>query len=141
MKKYLYKSFILVTLLILSSCIKDDEPNFQFVPLRIQSADLPDSFQLNQTYQIDVTYSVPNGCTDFYRFDVTSSDSSTRNRNVVVFGTMRIDEELSCTQAIQEQKSTFNFRVDYTETYVFRFWQSEDADGNQQYLEIEVPVM
>jgi len=53
---------------------------------------------------------------------------------------MRIDEELSCTQAIQEQKSTFNFRVDYTETYVFRFWQSEDADGNQEYFEVLVPV-
>ena len=139
MKKSIFLSLVLAITLTLSSCVKDDEPNFHFVPLQIQSADLPDSFSLNETYQIDVTYTIPDGCTGFSGFDVTSGNDTT-TRNVVVIGTTRTDQD-ACTQATQEATGTFNFRVVYSDTYLFRFWQGEDEEGNQQYLEIEVPVM
>ncbi len=131
-------SLVLAAMLTLSSCTKDDEPNFHFVPLQIQNASLPDTFRLNETYQIEVTYTIPDGCTGFSGFDVTSSNTTTRN--VVVIGSTRTDQD-ACTQATQEATGTFNFRVVYDETYLFRFWQGEDEEGNQQYLEIEVPVM
>jgi len=120
-----------------SSCSKDDTPNFHFVPLRIVSAELPEFFSIDQTYQIRVTYSKPDACTSFGGFDVTPKGVSARN--VVVIGTKHYDDE-ACAQTVVEETGTFNFRVAQTETYLFRFWQSEDADGNQEYFEVFVPV-
>lgn len=137
MKKVFLILLIVSATLTLGSCEKDDTPNFHFVPLSIVSAELPEFFSLDQTYQIRVTYNKPDGCTSFGGFDVTQKDVTTRN--VVVIGTKRYDQE-ACTQAIEEETNTFNFKVINNETYVFRFWQGEDADGNQEYFEVLVPV-
>jgi len=115
----------------------DDGPNFHFLPLQIVSAELPDSLVLNDTYQIQVTYNQPDGCTAFAGFDITDQDTTVRN--VVVVGTRRTDQE-NCTEAITERTATFNFIVRYEEPYTFRFWQSENEAGEQQYLEVVVPV-
>ncbi len=135
MKKLFFIVFALM--LTLSSCIKDDGPNFYYVPLQIESAELPDSFELNETYEIRVTFNRPDGCTSFGGFDVTPHDLTTRN--VVVIGTKRTDAE-ACTEAIEQESRTFNFRVIHAQTYVFRFWHGQDEDGNQEYFEVEVPV-
>jgi len=137
MKKLFFLFLFASIMLSLSSCNKDDALNFHFVPLRIVSAELPEFFSLNQTYQIRVTYNKPDGCTSFGGFDVVSKDISTRN--VVVIGT-KIDDQDSCMQAIEEETNVFNFKVVHNQTYLFRFWQSEDADGNQEYFEVLVPV-
>ena len=137
MKKFFYMFVALVITLTFSSCIKDDAPNFHFVALSIVSAELPETFSLNQTYSIKVTYNKPNKCTDFSGFDVTPKEITTRN--VVVVGTKHTDQE-ACDQAIAEETKTFNFKVIHSQTYIFRFWQSEDSEGNQKYFEIEVPV-
>ncbi len=137
MKRY-FVIFLAVTLLLsANSCNKNDGPNFHFVPLRIVSAELPESFQLNQTYQVIISYEIPDGCTTFRGFDVTETDTTTRN--VVVFGTVRTDQEV-CTQAITEGRNSFNFICKYSEPYVFRFWQGSGTDGEQEYFEVEVPV-
>ena len=137
MKKVFFILLIVGVTLSLSSCEKADEPNFHFVPLSIVSAELPEFFSLDQTYQIRVTYNKPDGCTSFGGFDVTPKDVTTRN--VVVIGTKRYDQE-ACAQVIEEETNTFNFKVVNNENYLFRFWQSEDADGNQEYFEVLVPV-
>lgn len=120
-----------------SSCNKDDGPNFHFKALRIVSAELPDSFELNQTYQIMVSYALPDGCTSFSHPDVTISDTTTRN--VVAWGTVRTDQE-ACIQGVTEGQASFNFICKYDEPYVFRFWQGEAEDGELEYFEVIVPV-
>ncbi len=137
MKKFFFTFLIVTAILTTSSCSNDDEPNFHFVPLSIVSAELPEFFSLDQTYQIRVTYNKPDECTSFGGFDVTTKNVSTRN--VVVIGTKHYDQE-ACAQTIVEETGTFNFKVIHTETYLFRFWQSEDADGNQEYFDVLVPV-
>lgn len=121
----------------LQSCkFEDDNVNFRFVPLQIVSADLPESFTLNETYEIRVTYVRPSGCFFFEGFDIT--DEATTTRNVVAIGSEFYEEV--CTQAIEELEASFNFIVLYDETYLFRFWNGEDENGVDQYIEIEVPV-
>ncbi|WP_298474925.1 hypothetical protein [uncultured Maribacter sp.] len=124
---------------LLSNCsAEDDSPNFQFVPLQIVSAELPESFNLDETYQIQVSFIKPNGCTLYEGFDVTKEDQTVRN--VVVVGSKRIDTD-DCTEQAVEQKATFNFVVLYNETYTFKFWLGETASGEDEYLEINVPVI
>ncbi|WP_298505428.1 hypothetical protein [uncultured Maribacter sp.] len=124
---------------LLSNCsAEDDSPNFQFVPLQIVSAELPESFNLDETYQIQVSFIKPNGCTLYEGFDVTKEDQTVRN--VVVVGSERIDTD-DCTEQAVEQKATFNFVVLYNETYTFKFWLGETASGEDEYLEINVPVI
>lgn len=126
-----------VVFLGLSSCkLEDDRVNFRFVPLQILSADLPESFELNETYEIRVTYLRPSACVFFEGFDITKEGVTTRN--VVAIGTDFYDEV--CTLATEELEASFNFICLYDEPYLFRFWTGEDENGNQQYLEVEVPV-
>lgn len=124
--------------ILLSNCsLQDDSSNFQFVPLQIVSAELPESFTLDETYQIEVSFIKPNGCTTYEGFDVTKDDQTVRN--VIVVGSERIDID-DCTEQTVEQTAMFNFVVLYNETYTFKFWLGETASGEDEYLEIDVPV-
>lgn len=123
--------------LTLSSCkLEDDRLNFRFVSLQIVSADLPESFDLNQTYEINVTYLKPSTCVFYEGFDVTNDGLTTRN--VVAIGSEFYEE--NCAQVTEEYEATFNFIVLYEGSYLFRFWTGQDENGEPQYLEIEVPV-
>lgn len=138
MKRFMRICFAVSFVLFSFSCsLNDDGPNFHFKALQITEAEVPESFELNQTYQITVTYILPDGCTGFSGFEV--ADADTTIRNVVVFGTVRTDQE-ACTTAVTEAQASFNFLCLYDETYTFRFWQGEGADGEQEYFEVVVPV-
>ncbi|HMB62689.1 MAG TPA: hypothetical protein VKN36_06425 [Eudoraea sp.] len=139
MKKALLLFLCFIGLTTTSCSLDDDGANFYFVPLQIVDAELPESFMLNQTYQIKVTYVAPNDCTTFEGFDITKSDSEDMIvRNVVAIGSEI--EQQQCTQVVQEIETTFSFLCLYSKTYVFRFWTGEDANGESEYLEFEVPV-
>lgn len=138
MRRLIFICLTVSLLLSAFSCsLNDDGPNFHFKPLQITSAVLPDSFDLNETYQITVNYTLPDGCTGFSGFDVTDADTTIRN--VVVFGIVRTDQE-ACTTLATEAQASFNFICLYDEPYTFRFWQGEGVDGEQEYFEVVVPV-
>lgn len=133
-----WKVIVVLSLAFFSNAceIGDDEVDYHFVTLQIVAADLPEFFQLNETYEIGVTVLEPNGCTSFEGFNITSEDLTVRT--VAAIGTEEVDA--ACTQAIREVETSFEFICLYTEPYVFRFWTGESASGEPQYLEIEVPV-
>jgi len=136
MKRIVSLIFVLFVFVLSSCSLDDDRPNFYFIPLQVISAELPDSFNLHETYQIKVTYMLPNGCASFEGFDVTPIEQTTRN--VVPIGSQFDDPE--CVEGMGEAESSFNFICLYSETYLFRFWTGENENGEQEYLEIEVPV-
>ena len=130
-----HKAFLL--LLLLNACdVGGDEVSYHFVTLEIIDVSMPESFNLNESYEIGVTVLVPNGCTQFEGFDVISEDTTVRN--VVAIGTEWND--VACTEVLSEVETTLDFVCLYPETYLFRFWTGEDQQGVPQYLEIEVPV-
>ncbi len=136
------RSFLVLCAVLASfafnSCdLNDDDVNFHFVPLQIVSVDLPDFFVFNETFIIKVTYIIPNTCTFFEGFDFAKPELTTRE--VVVVGFQRTDQE-ACTDIAEERETTFEFIVVHDEPYLFKFWQGEDENGEQQYLEIEVPM-
>ncbi|MGB5820113.1 MAG: hypothetical protein WBG90_11570 [Saonia sp.] len=136
MKRLLFFLFIALAILSLNSCDIDDGPNFNFVSLQIVDVEVPESFTLNETHVIKVTYLRPNGCTSFQGFDIAKPDVTVRN--VVAIGAVRTD--LVCTEETETVETSFRFIALFSDTYLFQFWTGEDADGNPEYLEIEVPV-
>lgn len=140
MKRLKFGLLFILAALVLNGCSSDndDDTNFQFITLKITEAQLPESFVLNETYEIQVSYEVPNGCTDFYQFNVVDLDTTVRNIGVI--GAERIDLD-TCPEAVTEQHSSFNFIVLYNQPYTFRFYQGQDSNDEPVFLEITVPVI
>lgn len=138
MKKAFLVLCALMVSLTFSSCdLGDDGPNFHFTTLRIESVEIPESFDLNETYQISFNYIIPDGCTYYEGVDVVKDEITTRK--VVAVGAQRTDQ-VECTEVIREEVASFNFLVLHNQPYLFRFYQGEDMNGEQQFLEVEVQV-
>ncbi|WP_343486958.1 hypothetical protein [Allomuricauda sp. d1] len=138
MKRVFAVALFSVLMLFMGGCDLDDDQNFHFVALRILDAEVPESFELNQVYDITVTYQRHNGCVFFQGFDVQDVDLTTRN--IVAIGSELVDTDTACTQAVEEVEAQFRFQVLYSEPYLFRFYAGEDEDGNATYLEYTVEV-
>lgn len=137
MKPYCKGLLVLLLLPVLNTCsISGDEVNYHFVTLQTIAVDMPESFMLNETYDIGVTVLEPNGCTQFAGFNVTPEGTTVRN--VEAIGTELVDGV--CTEVITSVETSLEFICLYDETYRFRFWTGENESGEPQYLEFEVPV-
>lgn len=136
--KRLFCLFALIALSF-SSCSLDDNgdsPEFFVEALPIESVDIPDEFEFGRIYNITVNYTRPTNCYSFYDFYVGRED----NQRTVVVRDVFFEGE-NCEEETLEVSASFDFEVRFTDTYVFRFWQGQDDEGNDQYLIIEVPVV
>lgn len=139
MKKLLLLIAVLITI---CSCSIDDGPRQQFHLefLPVESVDVPDHFVRGQNYDIKVYYRRPNDC---YYYDDFYYEANGNTRTVAVQSI--VIEDANCepiTDAAPEEAS-FNFLCAniYTNTsYLFKFYKGTDAEGNQEFLEVEVPV-
>lgn len=136
MKKALLVAFFVMASVLTSCNLEDDRVNFHFVTLKIVSAELPETFKLNHSYEIKVTYIKPNNCTFFEGFEINRS--GTTERNVVAVGSEL--EDTACAQVADEAVDNFYFTCYYSEPYLFRFWTGQDENGEAQFIEYEVPV-
>lgn len=138
MKKLL--NIVVTTLLVfgLLSCDNDDNNglNVKFGALQIVDTQLPESFEFGSTYEIQVTFLRPDDCTYFQGFDVYPTDTTVRE--VVAVGARYADQP--CAQEAVEVTDSFLFKVIHEDTYTFRFYTGEDAEGNAEFIETEVPV-
>lgn len=125
-------------LCVFASCSlgDDNSQNFHFEFLPIESVDIPDEFILGETYPITVYYNKPSSC---YVFNDFYYVSELNERTIAVINTVYDDQV--CTQAIEPANATFNFVVTSNGTYVFKFWQGEDDNGEDVYYIVEVPVV
>ncbi len=138
MKKVIALFVLLVITSSLGSCDLDDGQNFQFTTLKVIEAQMPEFFELNETYDIEVTYQRPNGCIFFEGFDITKTGET--DRDVVAIGTELVDGNTACTQAIEEVTAILKFNVIFTGEYHFRFYAGSDSSDNPVYIEYTVPV-
>ncbi|XLS29345.1 hypothetical protein ACJD0Z_00655 [Flavobacteriaceae bacterium M23B6Z8] len=132
--KKIFALFLLIA--AISSCSLDDDANFHFEAVPVTGATLPESFELNETYEIKVNYIRPNNCYFFEGFDYVRTDENERTVTLIT----SVFDERGCTQDAQEVEVSFDFIVLNTGTYTFRFWQGTDANGDPDYLIVEVPV-
>lgn len=133
------KFFVLciITLLFASCSIDDDGPNFSFEILPVESVVIPDTFTLGETYPITVSYFRPSTCHTFKEFYYLKENNE-RTVAPINYVFERNDCETLQDELVNE---TFNFIVTSNGSYIFKFWQGKDNEGNGQYLTIEVPVV
>ncbi|WP_264520085.1 hypothetical protein [Flavobacterium sp. N1994] len=141
-KKYYTMSKRILSLLALfflfNSCTPDSDTNYLFELRPIESVDIPDHFILGQTYPIKVHYTKPTSC---YSFSSLYYDKDLNVRTVAIENAVaqRSDcHELSTADAVADY--TFNFYVTSNGSYIFKFYQGQDANGQAIFLQYEVPV-
>lgn len=133
MKKFI--AFFLITF-SLASCSVDDDPNYYFEVLPVDSVDIPDEFVMGETYPITIYYYMPTNCHSFRDF-YYNKDNNERTVAPITY----VFEDNDCDTLTDELvEATFNFHVTSNGSYIFKFWQGENDAEEDNYLTIEVPV-
>ena len=115
-----------------------DETNYLYEILPIDSVDIPTEFTLGQTYPITVRYNKPTTC---HYFSTLYYEKDLNIRTIAVENAVKQTnncQDLSAADSATEY--TFNFQVTSNGSYIFKFYQGKDANGQNIYLEYEVPV-
>lgn len=136
MKKLL---FICIAILTFWSCSVDDDRsdyNYYFEFLPIEEVVIPEAFELDSTYQIEVSYYRPSNCHTFHDFYYVAEENE---RTVAV---INIADDYSDCEELEDEliDVSFNFIAVYDQTYVFKFWQGENEAGEDIYLTYEIPI-
>ena len=129
---------ILTLLFLLNSCTPQDDTQYLFELRSIESVDIPTEFTLGQTYPITVHYTVPTSC---YYFSSLYYDKNLNVRTIAVENAVAQGnncQELTPTEGASAY--TFNFYVTSNGSYIFKFYQGKDANGENIFLEYEIPV-
>lgn len=123
--------------LILNSCSVDEGEKYHLDFLPIEEVDVPDSFQRGETYNIKVKYKRPTTC------HVYNGIYYDRDLNIRTFAVQTVVYERNDCQNIVTPTLTeaaFNFQVQNSGSYIFKFWQGKDDNGEDVFYEVEIPV-
>ncbi len=139
MKKLLFIGFILVSLW---SCSSDDptEDEFHFEILPIESATMPEIMYHDEVYTINYTYLKPSTC---HIFNDLYYISESNYRTIAVINTVLTNVDNVICEPLPDElvERTFTFYCESTSgSYIFKFWQGEDENGEDTYLVYEVPI-
>ncbi len=131
-------TLFLVTLFFFGCSSDDDNQSFFYELVTIEQATLPDQFTRGQTYVVNVTYFRPSSCHSFVGFDY---DRIANERTVAIVNL--VVDQTNCTNLEETEliEESFNFIVGQENSYIFRFWQGKNNEGENQFLIIEVPVV
>jgi|TARA_B110000037_G_scaffold58046_1_gene70829 hypothetical protein len=132
MKHYL---LLFLTVISLFACNNDDGDNYHFSYVPVVSADVPDAFIYHETYTINVTYELPNGCHSLYNYDYIYDEDSR-----IIYPISIVNDEDACTEPLIQGEFSIDVHALQTEPYIFKFWQGKNEEGEDQFLIIEVPV-
>jgi hypothetical protein len=130
--------FLLALFLILNSCSPGDDIQYSFKLMPIESVDIPAEFTLGETYPITVHYTVPTNC---YYFSSFYYDKDLNIRTIAIENAIAQRNNCQDLSAADGANTyTFNFYVTGNGSYIFKFYQGKDDQGNNIFLEYEVPV-
>jgi ABC-type uncharacterized transport system auxiliary subunit len=124
-----------LTIVLLSSCLKNDEPNYTYEFLKIDEATVPASFKFGQRDTIAIKYTLKNSC---YAFDNLYYEYQDTARVVAVRALVSLDA--ACAEIIKQEEYKFIVNVTQKEDYLFKFYKGKDAEGVNIFDEIVVPV-
>jgi len=135
---------LLVCAVTLMSCSIDEGVNTQVEYGKVSAIDLPDFFELGETYQIEVTYLLPTAChsgagVDVFRMNEDTSESW----DIFIAGVTTYDANAGeCTRdnSAAERKETFSLRIEEDVIYKFHLWTGVSSTNQPEYTIIEVPV-
>lgn len=132
------KSLLLVlSLYVLASCSTnsdDIEPNILTTKAKVLKAELPESFTMGQTYNIEVFYELASACHMDLGLKV---DRGITSSEYYIYGVAAYDaDQIGCDQTSTDLQGsgTFEVVVENLEDYVFYIWEGFDQDGKDIYV-------
>ena len=129
---------LLALFFILNSCSPGDDTQYSFKLMPIESVDIPAEFTLGETYPITVHYTAPTSC---YYFSSFYYDKDLNIRIIAIENAIAQRNNCQDLSAADGASTyTFNFYVTSNGSYIFKFYQGKDDQGNNIFLEYEVPV-
>jgi hypothetical protein len=135
-----FTPFFLVVFLIFGCSNDDNNYNdhaYHLEYVSVISADVPDEFIYGYTYRINLTIELPSNCHYYYnQYDYFYEGTSR-----LIYPIGHVDDGVPCTPDITETTFSILVQVRQSEPYIFKFYQGEDADGQDIFLTIEVPVI
>ena len=137
MKLKMKKIFLFLSILfMLCSCTIDEEQHFHYELLPVESVEIPNEFQLGETYSIKIRYNRPTSCHSFNGFYY---DSYLNTRTIAV--RTIVFEQDNCTELTNNLvEEIIHFYVTSSGPYTFKFWQGTNDAGEDVFLEYEIPV-
>lgn len=136
-------AFLFLITLSFYSCSLDNDSDDNFsstdVFLPVENVLMPSEFVLGETYAIEYTYNRPSTCHSFV--DIYQ-DINLNIRTIAIISRVTLSAG-ECVDFQEDELITrsFNVTIDNTETYIYKFWQGIDSNGEDVYLQIEVPVI
>lgn len=138
MKKCL---LLIAVLLTLTSCSidSDNTKDLNIVFLAADSITTPASVTPGRTYPMDIYYKKPNSC---YYVNGLYKEAIGYTLTLAVQSYFIEDVNCNDIQNLTAEKITYNFQcpLQTTDSYRFRFYKGDDAAGNQQFIEVNIPV-
>lgn len=131
--------FISIFALFLTSCIKDDDDcnlNYRFDTLPIETITLPDSFELNEKYDITINYNLPDSSHNFYQLYFEHN-----NKERIVAVISYVNEDVSATGPVINKDYTFKLTAAQEDEYIFKIWKGKDENDDDIYETFTVPVI
>ncbi|TDN87366.1 hypothetical protein DET49_11256 [Salegentibacter sp. 24] len=141
-------ALLMVVALSLYSCsTEDDGPNVNFAVAEITDTDLPEFFEIGESYDLEVTYQLPNACHDFYTFDVNQYKDEENDSTFVIEIAALTSYDANLTECpedgeISDSRTIRNLRImseDYN-TYQFKLLTGIDENEEGEFLIIDVPI-
>ncbi len=137
------KRILIITMLVLSTCFTsclsdDDGVRFSYERVPVEQVDIPDEFKRGETFKITVSYYRPTDCHSFNGFDY---DGLANERTVSVLNVVIENSNCEDLQKTDLINTSFNFSVGLEDSYIFRFWQGRNDQGENQFLIKRIPVV
>jgi len=133
------KLISIVTLFfLLNSCSSESDTRYSLVLLPVESVEIPSEMTLGETYQFKMFYRLPSTCHDY---NAIYYHKALNVRTIAVESAVKIQN--NCQELTENNlyECTFDFLVTSNGSYVFKFWQGKDEQGNDMFLEYEIPVI
>ncbi|MBZ9630908.1 hypothetical protein LB465_08960 [Salegentibacter sp. LM13S] len=141
-------ALLMILAVSIYSCdTNDDGPNVNYDFAKITDADLPGFFEIGESYDLEVSYELPNACHSFVTFDFDEYIDEENDSIYVIeiYAVTSYDANLTeCTEEgdLNESKTIRDLRItseDYN-NYQFKLLTGFDENDEGEFLIVDVPV-
>lgn len=143
MKQLISKLLLVFTVLFLAigcSLDNDQKNDFAIQFLPVESVTTPEYLVQGQTYPVTMYYRRPNDC--YYVSEDPYYEINGATRTVAVKAILLERANCQPIEYAAPETKAFNFQCPVTSerSFTFKFYKGTDAQGNQQFIEVVVPV-
>lgn len=134
---------LLLACIAISSCSleEDDQPRFYYEVLPVESFEVPAGVTVGESYEIKMTYKMPSNC-HVYEGCYYKTEGYTTTVGIQTY--VLDNSECKELESPELLESSFIFKVEslqnVVQPYVFKFYKGKDANGNDIFEEVSIPV-